>query len=212
MQDTNKTAHKGVSGWIVWAFEHLIVIALAIMGILVFANVVLRYAFNSGIAVSEELSRLLFVWLIFLGAVLASAQRIHIGFDTLQRKASPGWRKFLKIFSGVLILIACVIFIVGGWQQTVINMGNYYPVLGISYAWLYGVALVFGVTLIFPVCSNIMRAWRGVDDDLVEDLAGRIETLAERIEQADASDKQATGDTGNTAGKPGAESNKTRDK
>lgn len=162
-------------------FEVLIVASLAIMGVLVFGNVVLRYGFNSGIAVSEELSRLLFVWLIFLGAVLASAKRIHIGFDTLQRAAGPRLRKALVVFSGLLILIGCGIFIVGGWQQTVINLRNGYPVLGISYAWLYGVAVVFGVALVFPVCNNLMRAWRGDDEPLVEDLGGRIETLAERM-------------------------------
>ena len=75
--------------WITRGFELLIVACLAIMGLLVFGNVVLRYAFNTGIAVSEELSRLLFVWLIFMGAVLASAQRIHIGFDTLLHAVGP---------------------------------------------------------------------------------------------------------------------------
>ncbi len=163
-------------------FEALIVICLAVMGILVFGNVVLRYAFNSGIAVSEELSRLLFVWLIFMGAVLASAERIHIGFDTLQRKLGPRWRRALVAFSGVLILVGCGIFIVGGWKQTVINLGNSYPVLGISYAWLYGVGLVFGIALIFPVSHNIWRALRGDEEDLTMDLADRIEHLAERME------------------------------
>ncbi|CAM3657342.1 TRAP transporter small permease [Castellaniella denitrificans] len=168
---------------VVRGFEILIVACLTIMGILVFGNVVLRYAFNSGIAISEELSRLLFVWLIFMGAVLASARRIHIGFDTLQRAVGPRARRALVVFTGALILAGCVIFIVGGWRQTVINLGNTYPVLGISYAWLYGTALVFGVALIFPVCNNIRRALIGIDDGLTEDLADRIEGLAERIEE-----------------------------
>lgn len=43
-----------------------IAICLAAMVALVFGNVVLRYVFNSGIAVSEELSRWLLVWLTFL--------------------------------------------------------------------------------------------------------------------------------------------------
>lgn len=163
-------------------FEVLIVACLAIMGILVFGNVVLRYAFNSGIAVSEELSRLLFVWLIFLGAVLASAQGIHIGFDTLQRRVGPRVRRALVVFTGGLILIGCSIFIVGGWQQTVINLGNSYPVLGISYAWLYGVGLVFGVALIFPVSHNILQALRGDERDLTRDLGERIEAEVERMQ------------------------------
>ncbi|MDY0310000.1 MAG: TRAP transporter small permease [Castellaniella sp.] len=162
-------------------FEILIVTCLAIMGLLVFGNVVLRYAFNSGIAVSEELARLLFVWLIFMGAVLASARRIHIGFDSLQRAVGPGVRRMLVVFTGVLILAGCGIFIVGGWRQTLINLGNTYPVLGISYAWLYGTALVFGVALIFPVCNNIYRALVGIDDALTEDLADRIEGRADRM-------------------------------
>ncbi|QXL85580.1 TRAP transporter small permease [Comamonas sp. NLF-1-9] len=163
-------------------FEVLIVACLAIMGILVFGNVVLRYAFNSGIAISEELSRLLFVWLIFLGAVLASAQRVHIGFDTLQRRVGPRLRRALIAFSGLLILTGCAVFIVGGWKQTVINLGNSYPVLGISYAWLYGVGIVFGVALIVPVSYNIVRALRGDFDKMTHDLGDRIEQASERIE------------------------------
>jgi len=188
---------------IVRGFEILIVVCLSIMGILVFGNVVLRYAFNSGIAVSEELSRLLFVWLIFLGAVLASARRIHIGFDTLQQAVGPRVRRALVVFTGLLILVGCAIFIVGGWRQTLINAGNAYPVLGISYGWLYATALVFGVALIFPVCNNIRRALLGIDDGLTANLADRIEGSAERIEgsagslDADSGHRDAT----DTAGK-----------
>ena len=47
--------------------EWLIALALAVMVVLVFGNVVLRYGFNSGITVSEEVSRWLFVWLTFWG-------------------------------------------------------------------------------------------------------------------------------------------------
>ena len=162
-------------------FEALIVVCLAVMGILVFGNVVLRYAFNSGIAISEELSRLLFVWLIFMGAVLASAERIHIGFDTLLHAVGPRTRRVLVLLTGLLLLAGCVIFIVGGWRQTQINLANSYPVLGISYAWLYGVGLVFGVALIFPVCHNLLRAERGDERELTQDLGDRIEAEAERV-------------------------------
>ena len=62
-------------------FETLLVILLALMVILVFGNVVLRYALNSGIAVSEEVSRWLFVWMVFLGAVVALKEHGHLGTD-----------------------------------------------------------------------------------------------------------------------------------
>ena len=47
---------------------YLMAAMLALMVVLVFGNVVMRYAFNSGFTLSEELSRWLFVWLTFLGA------------------------------------------------------------------------------------------------------------------------------------------------
>ncbi len=49
----------------------LMAAALMVMVVLVFGNVVLRYVFNSGITMSEELSRWLMVWLTFLGAIVA---------------------------------------------------------------------------------------------------------------------------------------------
>ena len=64
------------------------------MVVLVFGNVVLRYAFNSGITVSEELSRWLFVWLTFLGAIVALKEHGHLGTDMLVGRlpASPARR------------------------------------------------------------------------------------------------------------------------
>ena len=53
------------------------------MVVLVFGNVVLRYAFNSGITVSEELSRWLFVWMTFVGAVVALRDHAHLGMDSV---------------------------------------------------------------------------------------------------------------------------------
>lgn len=164
--------------WVTKALETVIVVSLALMAILVFGNVVLRYAFDSGIAVSEELSRLLFVWLIFLGAILASRQHAHIGFDTLVRRLPTFWKKTVLAGSGGLMLVASLIFVVGGWRQTLINLDNSYPVLGISYAWLYGVAVVFGIGMAVSIGFNLWDALtqKHTDDELIltKNLADRI--------------------------------------
>ena len=69
-----------------------IALCLAVMVVLVFGNVVLRYGFNSGIPISEELSRWLLVWLTFLGAIVALREHAHLGVDTLVR-ALPAARQ-----------------------------------------------------------------------------------------------------------------------
>ena len=53
------------------------------------------------------------------------------------------------------MLVASLIFVVGGWRQTLINLDNSYPVLGISYAWLYGVAVVFGIGMAVSIGFNL---------------------------------------------------------
>ena len=56
----------------------MMVLALVSMIVLVFTNVILRYGFNSGISMSVELSRFLFVWVTFLGAVTALLRHEHL--------------------------------------------------------------------------------------------------------------------------------------
>src|SRR5438309_11482415 len=73
--------------------EVVLVICLALMVVLVFGNVVLRYVFNSGIAVSEEISRWLFVWLTFLGAIVALREHAHLGTEALISRLGPVGRK-----------------------------------------------------------------------------------------------------------------------
>lgn len=166
--------------WTTRVFEAALIGCLALMALLVFSNVVLRYAFDSGLAWSEELARLLFVWLIFLGAVHASRQHAHLGFDSLVRRLPAAGRKVAIVLNGALMMVACGFFVAGGWQQTMINVDNSYPVLGISYAWLHGVSLVFGIGAGISIALNVREAWlRPQDPDAMSLTREATETLAD---------------------------------
>lgn len=140
------------------ALEVLIVACLALMALLVFGNVVLRYGFNSGIAFSEEVSRLLFVWLVFLGTVLASREHAHLGVDSLVKRLPKPARQACVLVSGVLMIVMCGLLFWGAWQQAGINLDNAMPVTGIPYAVLYaaGVAAALGLTV--SIFYNIFQA------------------------------------------------------
>src|SRR5512138_3404808 len=86
---------------------------LAVMVVLVFGNVVLRYAFDSGITVSEELSRWLFVWLTFVGAIVALRDHAHLGMDSVVSRL-PDWaKKACFVLSNALMLYCVYLFLVG---------------------------------------------------------------------------------------------------
>src|SRR5512138_810841 len=84
--------------------DTLVALLLAVMVVLVFGNVVLRYAFNSGITVSEEVSRWLFVWLTFLGAISALKDHGHLGTDMLLARLPPRGQRISLTIALLLML------------------------------------------------------------------------------------------------------------
>jgi TRAP-type C4-dicarboxylate transport system permease small subunit len=91
--------------------KFLIVLSLAAMVVLVFGNVVLRYAFNTGVTVSEELSRWFFVWLTFLGAIIAMREHGHLGMDSLVVRLPVIGKKICLVTSLLLMLYATWLFL-----------------------------------------------------------------------------------------------------
>lgn len=123
-----------------------IALLLAAMVVLVFGNVVMRYALNSGITVSEELSRLAFVWLIFLGAAVALKDHAHIGIDTLIRALPPAGAKACVLLGYGLMLVACALLLQGAYEQSTLTWGAITPAAGISQAWFMIPIAVFSLT------------------------------------------------------------------
>jgi TRAP-type C4-dicarboxylate transport system permease small subunit len=147
----------------------IIVLCLAAMVVLVFGNVVLRYGFNTGIAVSEELSRWFFVYLTFLGAVVAMREHGHLGVDSLVKRLSAMGKKACLAASHVLMLLATWLFLQGSWTQTKIQLGNIAPASGLPVAWVYGVGIVFSVSVMLILLYDLYRIVSGriSEDELV---------------------------------------------
>lgn len=165
--------------------EILLVSSLGLMAVLVFGNVVLRYAFDSGLAVSEELARLLFVWVVFLGAILASREHAHLGLDSVVRRLPVFWKKVFIVVTGVMMLGCCALFVWGGWQQTLINTENYYPVLGISYAWLHAAAVAFGfgmaISIVYNIVDALARPHKDEDLVLIREMEDRVDEEMDNV-------------------------------
>ncbi len=131
--------------WICNGFSFLMVLFLALMVVMVFGNVVLRYGFNSSITVSEELSRWLFVWLTFLGAVVAIRKHAHLGTDSLLARLPVAGKKACLVLSHLLMLYLCWLMFRGALQQAQINWGTTSSVMEVSLAWFFASGVVFAV-------------------------------------------------------------------
>lgn len=164
--------HKAVD-WLIRGLEALLVLLLAGMAIMVFGNVVLRYGFNSGILVSEEMARYFFVWLTFIGAVVVFRENAHLGVETLVQSFGRTGRLVCLVLSDLVILGCMAAFFWGTWKQHPINASMTAPVVGIRMSWIYGVGFFTSVGIGLMVLHRLFRVATGrIRDEEIAAFAG----------------------------------------
>lgn len=144
--------------------EAVLVALLAGMTVMVFANVILRYVFSSGLDISEELSRFFFVWLIFIGAIVAMRHHAHMGFDLLVTASSPGIRRVLLFISNGLILFVCWLLLNGAWLQSGVTATDRSPVTGLSMIFVFGIVIPSAIGIGIIAIHRMIGALRGSYD------------------------------------------------
>ena len=89
--------------------EWVTFLGFVVMVLLVFINVVGRYVFRMGIVESEEIARILFVWITYLGAILCFRSGSHVTVDILLIFLHGIPRKIVDLISNVLVSVILVI-------------------------------------------------------------------------------------------------------
>jgi TRAP-type C4-dicarboxylate transport system permease small subunit len=145
--------------------ELLIVVLMVAMVVMVFGNVVLRYGFNSGINISDEMARYCFVWLTYIGAMVAMREGGHLGVDTLVKRLPIGGKKTALFISEALMLLCNGLFFLGTWKMHELQVTNVSPVVGLSMIWIYGMGYVVATVM---GAFNLRVMWRIVSGRITE--------------------------------------------
>ena len=144
-------------------FNTLLAFFLGLMGLLIFSNVFLRYLFNEGLTWAEELSRFLFVWLVFLGAIAAMKNNSHLGFQMLVQKLPPDLKKVAFVLSNLVVLFCLGSIFIGSLQMAEMTTNTLSPATGIPLAYLYGIGVISGGSMFFFVCVNMYKTFFGTE-------------------------------------------------
>jgi TRAP-type transport system small permease protein len=145
--------------------SYLLALIMVAMVVLVFGNVFMRYALNSGFTISEELSRWLFVWMTFLGAVVALRDNGHLGTDMLVGRLGPLGKKICMGLSLVLMLFCDWLIFKGSYDQAMVNLDSTSAVMEVSMAWVSASGIVFAVLAAPILLSDLWRLLSGQIDD-----------------------------------------------
>lgn len=144
------------------ALKFLVVFMISTMVVLILGNVILRYGFNSGIAVSEELSRWAFVWLTYTGAIIAMRENTHLGMDTVVSRLSASGKRFCYVLSHLLMLLCVVLFGIGSWEQATINLRAQASASSLSIGlFFYGAGVFFSLPAAVILLKNLYLVFAG---------------------------------------------------
>ena len=146
-----------LSTFLIRQIENLLIAGFVAMIALVFGNVVMRYGFDSGIILSEEVARMIFVWLTFGGAFLVAREGGHLGMNMVVEKLGDRGRWWCRLFNEALSLVAMILLALGCWRQTLINLDNLSPITSTPVAVIYVAGLACGAGI---AALNVLTLWR----------------------------------------------------
>jgi TRAP-type C4-dicarboxylate transport system permease small subunit len=127
--------------------KYLVGALLAAMVAIVFWNVVSRYFLGASIAWSEEISRFMLIWVVFLGALLAYIKDEHLSLDILIKAVPKRIAHLMQVIADVGVLYAIYIIVFGGFDLTMKSWDWLSPAAAIPYAYVY---------LIIPIAGSAM--------------------------------------------------------
>ncbi|GAB3597098.1 2,3-diketo-L-gulonate TRAP transporter small permease protein YiaM [Corynebacterium faecale] len=136
------------------------VILFAILVCVTVWQVFTRQVLNDSSTWSEELSKILFVWLAFSGAAFLFGERGHIAVDFLARKLPVATQRILQMVVQVIIMVFAVLAMIwGGYLAASIAWNQQMTALPLTLGWVYVVIPIAGVFIaIFAVVDLISVA------------------------------------------------------
>jgi TRAP-type C4-dicarboxylate transport system permease small subunit len=141
------------------------VLLFATMVALVLAQVVARKFFEP-LTWSEELARYVFIWVAFIGWVLATDRRSHIAIAQAVERAGSRWRRALGIFSDVTTLLLMILLLRHGMQLVLNNLDIEAVSLPIPFALVYAAVPLAALAIGWLTLARIGARWHGSEAKL----------------------------------------------
>lgn len=136
--------------------EVLTILCLSILTIIVPVEVFLRYLFGKSLYITEEFTRYLMVWVVFLASSLALKEDSHISIGIFVNRFKNRNRSGLNLIAQVLLLTFLIFLIIEGIIALSFQMDQIIPSLGLPIFWFY---LAIPVGSFFMILNLLPKIW-----------------------------------------------------
>lgn len=140
----------------------VVMTCLALMVVVVTWQVVSRYVLGDPSQWTEEVARMLLIWVGLLGGVYAYREKAHLGLDLLRHKVGAVGQHRLDVITDISCgLFALTVLILGGGAlvQLTWELKQTTAVLGIPMAWVYIVLPVSGLLILIYSLASLL-SWQ----------------------------------------------------
>lgn len=148
--------------------EWIIAALLALMTLITFTQVVMRYVCNSGFTWALELTTIVFSFMIFIGISYGVRKGAHIGVDALVKIMPPKLRRASSIVTVLLCIVYSCMVLYGSYEYV-----SKMRIVGIELEdmpipmWMACAILPFGYALLlFRFGQVLMNLLTGKSDSL----------------------------------------------
>jgi len=147
--------------WVDKLIAGLLIFIVAAMTVLVTYQVVIRYVFDSPSAISEVLSRYLFIWLILIGSAYVFGHKEHMSIPFVKNKFSEKAQTYIEMFTELATgIFAISIMVIGGYGSAIRQMWQLDSALQIPMGMIYMAIPISGALIIFYSLYNELLLWR----------------------------------------------------
>ena len=129
--------------------EYGLIISLALLSIIVSLEVFSRYFFKISLPWSTDINRCLFIYLVFLGAVIGVRDQSHLNIDVLTKKFPKKLQKLLNIIINLIILVFLIILVTAGLIFVLSSITQVTPYLRISISYYYLAIPLSAIVMIY---------------------------------------------------------------
>lgn len=146
-------------GWpFSWRYAEEVVAGtlMVFMSLATVAGVIARYCFNSPLAWTEEFARYVFIWLIFMGAVVCTKQKAHIVVDAIIVLLPRRLQKAFALTVHVLVLLLVLLLAYYGWRVTA-SATQPTSTLGVPQSLVYAALPVAAVLIFLHTLKDVCR-------------------------------------------------------
>ncbi len=139
---------NGVFGWLYARAENLLAAMLATMFFAFLLQIAFRYLLNFPVGWTQELSVVMWIWMVLFGAAFVVREEEEIRFDLIYSAAGPRARRVMLLASAAALIALYGMSLPAVWSYVSFMKVESTAYLKIRFDWLYSIYVIFVVAVL----------------------------------------------------------------